>query len=93
MLFQRWPIVCDDSTTLKQHTRGLNVLCVFYLDHMAMQAGNTSTGNFRVLDFLEFVILGHYTKSIIRELSISMLGNAIIIINLRICPVCEFRAN
>ena len=93
MLFQRWPIVCDDSPTLKQHTGRLNVWCVFYLDPTAMQAGNTSSGNFRVLDFRELVILGHYTKSIIRELSISMLGNAIILINSRICPVCEFRAN
>ena len=54
---------------------------------------------FACLDFHEFAIWGLFVKSIIRELSILMMGNAIIMIifarfsNSRICPPLEIRKN
>ena len=47
--------------------------------------------NFACLDFLEFVIWGLFANSIIRKLSISMIGSTINKRNSRICPPSKIR--
>ena len=81
MVAQCWANIVDVGTTLSQHWLIYGICRDVILDELNTVTVYCRSGHFRVrLDFREFVILGLYTKSRIHELSIKMIGSAIIFI-------------